>query len=136
MRLIRLRRTASLEENTTWDLVKDIEKLREHLGIDKWHVFGGSWVSRSADKDIRAHVDATRFLLQGVDAFSRVCAGGQLPIDNASWFRGLMSPRLAVPSRPSEDPGAPVCILGQERWKDSDIAILDSGIFTLRKRYI
>ncbi len=44
-----MRRTASLEENTTWDLVKDIEKLREHLGIDKWHVFGGSWVSRSAD---------------------------------------------------------------------------------------
>ena len=41
-------RTASLEENTTWDLVKDIEKLREHLGIDKWHVFGGSWVSRTA----------------------------------------------------------------------------------------
>ncbi|KAJ8473189.1 hypothetical protein ONZ51_g8025 [Trametes cubensis] len=36
--------TASLEENTTWDLVKDIERLREHLGIDKWHVFGGSWV--------------------------------------------------------------------------------------------
>lgn len=38
-------RSASLEENTTWDLVKDIEKLREHLKIDKWHVFGGSWVS-------------------------------------------------------------------------------------------
>jgi pimeloyl-ACP methyl ester carboxylesterase len=37
-------RSASLEENTTWDLVKDIETLREHLGIDKWHVFGGSWV--------------------------------------------------------------------------------------------
>ncbi|KAL5504175.1 hypothetical protein ACEPAH_8248 [Sanghuangporus vaninii] len=28
---------ASLEENTTWDLVKDIEKLRQHLGIEKWH---------------------------------------------------------------------------------------------------
>ena len=38
-------RTACLEENTTWDLVKDVEKLREHLGIEKWHVFGGSWVS-------------------------------------------------------------------------------------------
>ena len=33
-----------MEENTTWDLVKDIEKLRTHLEIDKWHVFGGSWV--------------------------------------------------------------------------------------------
>ena len=36
---------ASLEENTTWDLVEDIEKLRKHLGIDKWAVFGGSWGS-------------------------------------------------------------------------------------------
>src|SRR6266478_4895863 len=36
---------SSLEENTTWDLVADIEKLREHLGIDKWQVFGGSWGS-------------------------------------------------------------------------------------------
>jgi len=35
----------SLEENTTWDLVSDIEKLREHLGIEKWIVFGGSWGS-------------------------------------------------------------------------------------------
>src|SRR5690349_15812914 len=34
---------ASLEENTTWDLVADMEKLREHLGIEEWLVFGGSW---------------------------------------------------------------------------------------------
>ncbi|CAG7855122.1 Probable proline iminopeptidase Short=PIP; AltName: Full=Prolyl aminopeptidase; Short=PAP [Serendipita indica DSM 11827] len=37
--------TACLEQNTTWDLVEDIEKLRKHLGIDKWLVFGGSWGS-------------------------------------------------------------------------------------------
>lgn len=36
---------AELRENTTWDLVGDIEKLREHLKIDKWVVFGGSWGS-------------------------------------------------------------------------------------------
>ena len=36
---------AELRENTTWDLVDDIEKLREHLGIEKWVVFGGSWGS-------------------------------------------------------------------------------------------
>lgn len=35
---------ACLEENTTWDLIKDIEKLRLKLGIEKWNVFGGSWV--------------------------------------------------------------------------------------------
>ncbi|KAJ2924301.1 hypothetical protein H1R20_g12789, partial [Candolleomyces eurysporus] len=37
--------SASLEDNTTWDLVKDIEVLREKLGVEKWHVFGGSWGS-------------------------------------------------------------------------------------------
>ncbi|KAI9144379.1 prolyl aminopeptidase serine peptidase [Paraphysoderma sedebokerense] len=36
---------ASLEENTTWSLVEDVEKLRQHLGIEKWVVFGGSWGS-------------------------------------------------------------------------------------------
>ena len=36
---------AELEENTTWDLVSDIEKIRNHLSIDKWVVFGGSWGS-------------------------------------------------------------------------------------------
>jgi len=36
---------AELKENTTWDLVSDIEKIREHLGIEKWAVFGGSWGS-------------------------------------------------------------------------------------------
>jgi proline iminopeptidase len=35
----------SLEDNTTWHLVADMESLRERLGIDKWVVFGGSWGS-------------------------------------------------------------------------------------------
>lgn len=39
---------ADLRENTTWDLVADIEKLREHLSIAKWAVFGGSWGSTLA----------------------------------------------------------------------------------------
>ena len=36
---------ASLDDNTTWHLVEDMEKLREHLGIGQWQVFGGSWGS-------------------------------------------------------------------------------------------
>ena len=36
---------AELEENTTWDLVRDIEMIREYLKIDSWVVFGGSWGS-------------------------------------------------------------------------------------------
>ncbi|MGE4610292.1 MAG: prolyl aminopeptidase [Paracoccaceae bacterium] len=34
---------ASVENNTTWDLIDDIEAIRETLGISKWTVFGGSW---------------------------------------------------------------------------------------------
>ncbi|KAJ3220129.1 hypothetical protein HK099_004451, partial [Clydaea vesicula] len=37
--------TAELRENSTWDLVSDIEKLRNVLNIEKWVVFGGSWGS-------------------------------------------------------------------------------------------
>ena len=39
---------ASLEENTTWDLVEDLEKIRQYLEIDSWVVFGGSWGSTLA----------------------------------------------------------------------------------------
>ena len=39
---------ASLDNNTTWHLVADIEKLREKMGVDKWLVFGGSWGSTLA----------------------------------------------------------------------------------------
>jgi proline iminopeptidase len=44
----RSRPHAGLESNTTWDLVDDIERLRSHLGIAAWSVFGGSWGSTLA----------------------------------------------------------------------------------------
>ena len=44
----RSRPNASLEDNTTWTLVEDIERLRESLGVEKWTVFGGSWGSTLA----------------------------------------------------------------------------------------
>ena len=39
---------AELRENTTWDLVADMERLREHLGVERWQVLGGSWGSTLA----------------------------------------------------------------------------------------
>lgn len=58
---------ASLEENTTWDLVADIEKLREHLGIEKWQVFGGSWGSTLALAYAETHpAKVSQLLLRGI----------------------------------------------------------------------
>ena len=58
---------ANLEENTTWHLVADIEKIREHLGIERWVVFGGSWGSTLALAYAQTHPERTRALvLRGI----------------------------------------------------------------------
>ncbi len=58
---------ASLEDNTTWDLVADTEKLRVHLGIAKWQVFGGSWGSTLALAYAEKHPEAcTELVLRGI----------------------------------------------------------------------
>jgi proline iminopeptidase len=58
---------ASLEDNTTWDLVADTEKLREHLGIDRWQIFGGSWGSTLALAYAQKHPDrVTELVLRGI----------------------------------------------------------------------
>jgi proline iminopeptidase len=58
---------ACLEENTTWHLVEDIEKIREHLGIDSWVVFGGSWGSTLALAYAQQHPERARALvLRGI----------------------------------------------------------------------
>lgn len=46
---------AELRNNTTWDLVADIEKIRAHFGIAHWVVFGGSWGSTLALAYAQAH---------------------------------------------------------------------------------
>ena len=54
---------AELQENTTWDLVADIEKLREQLGIEKWSVFGGSWGSTLSLAYAQTHPDRCSALI-------------------------------------------------------------------------
>ncbi|KAI9624422.1 hypothetical protein KEM48_009005 [Puccinia striiformis f. sp. tritici PST-130] len=61
-----------LEENTTWDLVEDIEKIRVHLKIDKWVVFGGSWGSTLSLAYAQAHPDKVKgLILRGIFALRR-----------------------------------------------------------------
>jgi proline iminopeptidase len=58
---------ACLDANTTWDLVDDIEKIREHLRIERWQVFGGSWGSTLALAYSETHPDrVTELILRGI----------------------------------------------------------------------
>lgn len=58
---------ASLDANTTWDLVRDIEKLRERFSIERWQVFGGSWGSTLALAYAQTHPGrVTELVLRGI----------------------------------------------------------------------
>jgi proline iminopeptidase len=58
---------AELQENTTWELVNDIENIRLHLNIQKWMVFGGSWGSTLALSYAIKHTDHVQSLvLRGI----------------------------------------------------------------------
>ena len=58
---------ACLEDNTTWALCRDIERLREHLDIERWLVFGGSWGSTLALAYAQTSPDAvTGLILRGI----------------------------------------------------------------------
>jgi len=61
---------ASLEANTTWHLVEDMERLRAHVGVEKWMVFGGSWGSTLALAYAQTHPDrTTELVLRGIFLF-------------------------------------------------------------------
>lgn len=58
---------ADLRGNTTWDLVEDIEKLRKHLGVKQWMVFGGSWGSTLALAYAQTHPrSVSHLVLRGI----------------------------------------------------------------------
>ena len=58
---------AELTDNTTWDLVADIERLRKHLAIERWQVFGGSWGSTLALAYAQTHPErVTELVLRGI----------------------------------------------------------------------
>ena len=83
----------SLVENNTPKLVEDIEKLRAHLGIDKWGlVLGGSWGSTLALAYAQAHPDRCKaLLLRGVFLFGPdevdylFCSGGTFGQNPQAW---------------------------------------------------
>ena len=68
----RSRPSASLEHNTTWHLVADIERLRSLLGVERWLVFGGSWGSTLALAYAQTHpVRVSELVLRGIFTLRR-----------------------------------------------------------------
>ncbi len=71
---------ASVENNTTWDLVADIERIRKRLKIDKWVVFGGSWGATLSLLYGQAHPSRVRaMVLRGVFTLTKA---------ELDWFYG------------------------------------------------
>lgn len=71
---------ASIENNTTWDLVADIELIRAELGIDKWIVFGGSWGATLSLIYAQTHPDrVANLVLRGIFLMSQA---------ELTWFYG------------------------------------------------
>ena len=63
---------ACLEDNTTWHLVADMEALRNHLGIERWQVLGGSWGSTLALAYAETHPGrVTELILRGIFTLRR-----------------------------------------------------------------
>ena len=63
---------ASIDANTTWHLVADIERLREMMGVDQWQVFGGSWGSTLALAYAEAHPErVSELVLRGIYLLTR-----------------------------------------------------------------
>jgi proline iminopeptidase len=76
----RSRPSGALEANTTWDLIADIERIRTHLGIERWQVFGGSWGSTLGLLYAQTHPErVTALLLRGVFTMTR---------SELDWFYG------------------------------------------------
>lgn len=68
----RSRPLGELRANTTEHLIADIEKLRAHFGVDRWHVFGGSWGSTLALAYAQAHAERVISLaLRGIFLMQR-----------------------------------------------------------------
>ncbi len=58
---------ASIDANTTWDLVADLERLRDHLGINRWQLFGGSWGATLSLAYAETHPSrVTEMILRGI----------------------------------------------------------------------
>jgi proline iminopeptidase len=134
---------ADLSTNTSWHLVADIEKLREHLDVDTWQVFGGSWGSSLALAYAETHPDRVRELvLRGIFTLRQVeldwfYEGGAAAVFPDLWERFLepvpvdqRGHLIRAYSTLLHDPDPAVhgaAAIAWSRWESSTITLLPSA---------
>lgn len=131
---------ANLASNTTWHLVADMERLRAHLGIDRWQVFGGSWGSALALAYAQTHPErVTELVLRGIFTLRRAeldwfYEGGASAIFPDLW-RDFLAPvpagerahLIEAYGRLLADPDPAVhrpAAIAWSRWESSTITLL------------
>jgi proline iminopeptidase len=93
---------AELRENTTWDLVEDMEAIRRHLRIDRWQVFGGSWGATLSLAYALTHKDrVTELVLRGIFTLRREELEWFYQ-EGANWFYPDQWERFIEPIPPGE----------------------------------
>ncbi|THG29039.1 prolyl aminopeptidase [Glaciibacter flavus] len=131
---------ADLSVNTTWHLVADIERLREHLGIERWQVLGGSWGSALALAYAEKHPErVTELIVRGIftlrrDELDWFYEGGAsalfpdlweefvapVPVDERGNLIEAYGRLLADPDPAIHEPAA----IAWSRWESSTITLL------------
>lgn len=131
---------ADLSNNTSWHLVADIERLREHLGVERWQVFGGSWGSSLALGYAETHPDrVTELVLRGIFTLRAAelewfYEGGAAALFPDLW-EGFLAPvhvadrghLIRAYSRLLNDPDPDVhgpAAVAWSRWESSTITLL------------
>ncbi|MET1051481.1 MAG: prolyl aminopeptidase [Mycetocola sp.] len=134
---------ADLSANTTWHLVADLEKLRTHLGIERWQVFGGSWGSSLALAYAETHPErVSELVLRGIFTLRQVeldwfYEGGAaavfpdlwegflapVPVDERSHLIRAYSALLNDPDPAVHEPAA----IAWSRWESSTITLLPNA---------
>ena len=118
--------TTSLASNTTANLINDIERLREHLGIDQWLLLGGSWGSALAIAYAEAHpVRVSAMVMWGVSTgrymeFDWLFRGGVSVLFPEQWQRM----RAALPERERD---ADIVAAYYRRLNDSEVAVREQA---------
>lgn len=136
--------SGELRQNDTWELVQDIEKLRDHVSVDRWFVFGGSWGSTLAFTYAQLHPGSVRGLvLRGiylgtraeynwlyVDGASRIFPEHWLRFVDyippeerlnlpAAYYKRLTSPRREVQMEAAQH---------WHKWEESIVRLLPSDV--------